>query len=321
MSQEALNLWTPLKENPNHEYNILFNEKCKLLIAVPPRLLSQLEAEDKIYKYIFYDNKWLGYEIQQIKTTNSWRSTNPQSNNKNKIYLFDNDKIVMFELMNERKKCKLIIKNLNKIYKLKGCAASIMIKDELHCIADKHFKYNTNTQISKIVLNSPVPEIENGKSLIQVKDKLMLFGGCMQYRHIYEYDVKINCWRCLPVKLPIGVWVNSCAMMLSDPIVLIFATDYTKSSPRNNIYIYEIKTQVIKKSNIKCPELDNQIFVINDHKTACGWIRIQCENLNLQPWPEYLMLLVNRYLMYEVLHTINTSCAHYKLDLRQILNH
>ena len=91
----------------------------------------------------------------------------------------------------------------------------------------------------------------------------------------------------------------------------------------NSIYIYERKTQILKKLNIKLPRKNNQIFAINDRNRSisaiCGWIRIEQRKLN-KCWPECLTGMVNIYFMDAVLHTINCKGDHYKIEVFEILN-
>ena len=268
------------------QYTILFEKETKSLIAVPYRI------SDEVCKYSFCSNEW--------------------------VECIDNHKIISDELERRKNQSKLIKwNNITHTH-----ATCIMVENYLHYITDKHVKYNTNTDSWSFVDNAPAFMVINEESLIRIKDKLLLIGGSTHYRSIYEYNIRENSWRCLPVKFPSGVWVVSCTPILSGKIILISAMDYN-CEDCNSIYIYERKTQILKKLNIKLPRKNNQIFAINDRNRSisaiCGWIRIEQRKLN-QCWPECLTGMVNIYFMDAVLHTINCKGDHYKIEVFEILN-
>ena len=96
--------------------------------------------------------------------------------------------------------------------------------------------------------------------------------------------LKKKYWRCLSIKLPNPIGYVSCASILNEQIIIISGTAYNRDTKRrisNNIYIYEVKTKIIKKSAIKCPPIVSQIFAINDNKKdlllTCSWIKNECQ--------------------------------------------
>lgn len=290
--------------HPTSQYTILFEKETKSLIAVPYRI------SDEVYKYSFCGKKWVKYKIQQ---------TYSKTLHENNAYLcIDDHKIIIVELQRRENKSKL--QRFNNITHTH--ATCIMVENYLHYITDKHVKYNTNTNSYSFVDNAPAFKVINENSLIRIKDKLLLIGGSMRYRSIYEYHIKNNFWRCLSVKFPSGVWVVSCTPILSGKIILISAMEYTFEDC-NNIYIYERNTQILQKSNIKLLSANNQIFAISDRNRSIlatyGWIRIKQRKLN-QCLPECLIAMINRYCMDDVLHAINCEGHHYKIEVFKILN-
>ena len=308
-----------------HQYKIILQKETKSLIVVPPLIYDCYAENIIIYKYLFSDNTWKEYEVQPTKKWHGSRSIYTGAINKNRIYLYTNNhEIMMLELMGKTNKYKLeIIQNMNKFYELNvyEYESPIMINDELHYIADKHIKYNINTQIFKIALTSPITKIINDQSLIRIKDKLMLFGESMHHRNIYEYDITKHSWRCLAVTLPTGIWVVCCTPILNGQIILISVIDYNKLVKNNTIYIYEVNKQIIKPSNIKLPRKTIQIFAINNQKenilVTYAWIKIQCKKCNIQ-LPQCLYLLISKFCFDEILHGITRDCNHYRMNVFEI---
>ena len=324
MSKKRSFFWRILKHIPEpvkrqfRRYRLLFQRKNELLIALPCFLSFTTQA-NVIWIYSFSGNSWQKYQIQ-----GPWfdsRFIYPGAIIKNKIYSYSTpNEIVMFELLHGREQCKYNIINTNWIHKLHTNGASVMIGDEFHYIANKHIKYNINTQIYEFVPSAPVLKIINEKSLMRIKDKLVLFGASMHYRNIFEYNIKENCWRCLPVTLPSGAWVVSCTPILNGQMILIATDD-------SSIYIYEVNKQILKKSNVKLPtkngvRVDNEIFAINNQRkdilVTWGWIRIEHEHSKLVP--KCLIALIKAYYLNEFLHTINSFGEHYRINVFQILN-
>ena len=326
MSGNTSMLWTKLKDIPELVYRthrILFERQTQSLVIVP-RLVAFDSQKDVIYKYLFSQNLWQKYTIERPSC--AYRIQSAGVVTKNKIYSYsDNKELIRFELINRVKKCNMEILDSNCIYEFNDNGASVMIEDEFHFIADKHIKYNVNTKKYEFVPSAPMFEIINVNSLIRIKDKLILFGSGMHYRNIFEYDIKKNLWRCLSNLLPIRVCAVSCTPILNGQMILISGDDGTGIKFRvNRLYIYDPKKQILKKVNIKLPLNGNKIFAMNDQKkdlsVTYGWIRNQCENLNLNV-PECLILLIKAYYVNEFMHTINVGGEHYRIDVSQILTH
>lgn len=334
MQKTTFNLWTKLKNLPYkthcyHQYRILFQRATKSLVFVPHEISNNNKTEYVIYKYLFSKNSWKKYEIQTTKTWNGSRLIYPGAINENKIYSYtDKHEIIMLQLIDNTNKYTFnIIKNIKEIDGLHPYGTSIFVNDDFHYIANKHIKFNINSQILEIVPGSSVSQIQNGKGLTRIKDKLILFrvtNNIYIHRNIYEYDIKKQSWQTLSTSLPMALWILSCATILNGQIILISGIDYNQDDESNNIYIYEVKRKVIKKSNVKfTSEHENQIFTINDEKKDMllthGWIRIQCQSFNVH-LPECLFRMINSYCINEFVHTINTIGHHYKINILEILN-
>ena len=304
MSQTQLDFFTKRlnfpKPNQFIYYDVLFEKESKSLIAIRGNICYG----ELVYKYLFSNDSWMDYTIPK-----TMRSS------------INDHKILLLQLSTNRNKCKL--KTYYNTYKFGTLSPStepacIMIEDCFHYIADKHIKYNINTKKYELVSNAPMLKVFNKKSLIRIKDKLMIIGGTTNYRNIYEYDINKNRWRRLSAKLPSNIWVASCTHILNGQIILISAMNYNSNMDCNNIYIYEVNTQIINKSKINLPLNKNQIFAINTQNSsivAHSWTR----NLDFY-FPTYLIKTIQHFCIDEVLHTINTMGDHYKIDVFKILN-
>ena len=101
-------------------------------------------------------------------------------------------------------------------------------------------------------------------------------------------------------------------------MILILATDIDLC-----FFIYEVKTQIFKKLNIKLPKyirMCNQIFAMNDKKRDIsivnGWIANNSNNL-----PVALQLMISSYYINEFIHLMNPRTGdHYNIDVFHILN-
>ena len=194
-----------------------------------------------------------------------------------------------------------------------------IIQDQIYCITANHFiKYNVNTRKHQVLPNSSILNYF-GASLTQVKNKLILFGKIdHKTPSIQQYDIINNYWEILPVKLPKEIRFISTTTILNQQIILIFGININPY-----IFIYEIKTNTFKKSNIKLPNCIkrcNQIFAINDEKhdnfVANAWINKNSINI-----PLTLHLIITQYYTNEIIHLINPKTGdHYNIDVIHILN-
>lgn len=306
-------------------YTILFQKESKSLIAVPHSIPIDIKTKSDyiIYKYVFSSNSWKQYDIEQLTESNEKRRIYPKAINKGYIYANTHKhEIAMITLINETNKYKIkIIRKMNKT-KQYAYGKSIIIKDEYHYISRNHNKYNLNTQ--KFTIN-PIPTkgIYFPTTLLHVQRKLMSFVQNLQDNsyYCYEYDIKTNDSQYYPIKLPNNNYCISCTSILNGQMILISATNRSKHD-QCKIYIYEVKTKIIKKSKIKFPSKYYQyIFAINDKKKngllTYGWINSQYRNTYI---PTCLKALIQKFCVNEILHTINRDNKHYKIDVLEIIN-
>ena len=317
-------------------YALLFERKSKSLVAVPYNI--RLNIKVCIYKYSFSDDVWTKHEIkptkeiyQRGKMFNTFTGQiYPGAINDKNIYVLTKhtNQIAMLQLIEETNEYKLqIIKKINKIYSY-SIGKSIIIKDELHYISqNNHIKYNLNTQQLTVipVSTSTCPFTT---SLIQIKHKIFAFRTITKTEdpshHIYQYDIEDNHPQTVCIKLPKTIrGILSCTSILNEQLILISginAIPYRQSE----IYIYEVKTEIIKKSNIKMPHINNKdilykIYATNDAKkdmlVTYGWIRNEYRNM-----PTVLQTLIRQYYIDEIVHILNSTGAHYKIDVIEILN-
>ena len=331
MSHKTLStnsLWTKLKSIPSnttqHPIEILFEKKSKSLIVTPYVFDINPKAENIIFKYSFSMNSWMTYKIE----TTHIKSLIPATIHQNKMYSICNlDEIAILDMdhtyqsYNNSTTCtmKFIENATSVITSIIPYTSYFMINDHFYCISNSHFsKYNINTKKHQIL---PHSSIRNwfGASLTQVKNNLILFGRIdHKTPSIQQYDISNNCWEILPVKLPTKINFISTTSILNEQMILTFATDIDRC-----FFIYEVKTRIFKKLNIKLPKyirMCNQIFAMNDKKRDIsivnGWIANNSNNL-----PVALQLMISRYYINEFIHLMNPRTGdHYNIDVFHILN-
>jgi len=286
----------------------LFDRKCKSLVFIP----QTIRPIKKIYKYSFLMKSLQTCQIQH-------EILYPITINKNKIYtICGKNKLKIIEIFNDN--CKIeYLKNLYAINKFKDPHSSfIIIQKQMYCITDSHFiKYNIKTKKHQILPNSSIRNWFDAS--LKVKNNLILFGRIdHKTPSIQQYDISNNYWEILPVKLPTKINFISTTSILNEQMILILATDIDLC-----FFIYEVKTQIFKKLNIKLPKyirMCNQIFAMNDKKRDIsivnGWIANNSNNL-----PVALQLMISSYYINEFIHLMNPRTGdHYNIDVFHILN-
>ena len=320
---------------------ILFDRKSMTFVVVPRIILNNVQKANIILKYKFSKNLWDTYKIQSPDNLLSidWNDyltlplskwIIPEAITGNTIFATTAlGKFEILEIMDTTNEFKIkTIPNLNKSHKSPLFGASLFINAELHHIAENHIIYNTDT---KKVETFPAPTQKSyyKGNLIQANGKLLLFGGTNNEHpddRIYQYDIKKKYWQCLSIKLPNPIGYVSCASISNEQIIIISGTAYNRNTKRrisNNIYIYEVKTEIIKKSAIKCPPIGSQIFAINDNKKdlllTCSWIKNECQNSNLY-LPKSLNAMIVQYYINEFVHAFNANGELYRIDVFEIIN-
>ena len=329
---KSLAPWTKLQCIPDcyKIFGAVFDKKTKTLIAFPylyKKPPYQREA-NVILKFSFSTNSWKEYKITLTKGTEYVPINIPATIKKNKIYsISGKHEILILELMDQNNEC--IVKYIKGFEHIHWFATSysfiIIVENQIYCVSPTDaIKYNIITKKYQILFEVFMPHFFCD-CLISIKNKLMLFGT-MKFENtiIKEYDIQSNHWKSIPINLPNKTRFAFATPILNDQIILISAYIHNNTEPNSinspSIYIYEVKTQNIRKSRISCPLprlaltfsfYDQQ----NDILITYGWIRIQMPNL-----PTCLKAIITKYFTNEFLHVITTAGVHHKIDIFQILN-
>ena len=201
-----------------------------------------------------------------------------------------------------------------------------------------HLKYNDTTQkIEKLhdlteqkIMDNPLQH----HRLIQVKDKLLMFGGYNGYiggsdvDRIYEYDASKNEWSTIPVKMPFAGNSFGCTTIFNDEFVLLIGGRTNMQWKSDEIWIYSVQDQKFRKSKITCPRMTSlDVITISDPETdkmvVVGFIRnIWREydmNQHLFP-PPPLIKMISTYYSNEYVHLLETdSLKHWRIDAWKIM--
>ena len=319
--------------NLNSHHIILFKTESQSMIAVPQQIPTWTGLKDgiryeSIHKYSFCDTSWKEYKcnIQSTKASNEQRLTFPKAIHKEKIYANTNKcEIAMVKLIDEISIYTIEI--IQKVNELKPAryGQGIIIEEELHLLKwyrtdsrymVRHTKYNLDTQRFSLI---PIAGsgFRRNTNLIRVKQKLITFVSRFNknwaYHYMYEYNLKTRHSQCFPINLSQGRYCVSCTSILNEQMILI-----TMNS--KIIYIYEVKTKIVQKSNMNV--LCNQsIFAVKDRRkdilVTYGWIRSTCTNIYV---PACITALIEHFFTNEYLHIINDDAEHYKIEVHRILN-
>ena len=315
MPQKTTHPWTKVRSikdfftDKQQKFATLFDRKYKSLVFIP----YSVGSAKKICKYSFPTGSVTTTQIQH-------GFVYPTTINENKIYtIWGKNNLMIVEITNnETRFTSKFLTNLYALGLFKDPYSSFkIIQDQIYCITANHFiKYNVNTRKHQVLPNSSILNYF-GASLTQVKNKLILFGKIdHKTPSIQQYDIINNYWEILPVKLPKEIRFMSTTTILNQQMILILGIDIDPY-----IFIYEIKTNIFKKSDIKLPKKCNQIFAMNDKKRdnliAEAWFRKECQNLYI---PLCLKRTICKYYINEIIHSTNTVGNLHKIDVFVILN-
>ena len=319
--------------NLNSYYIILCEGESQSMIAVPfsiptPTGIGNGTYPEVIFKYSFCDSLWKKYEFQSTKAFNEkkGRFTFPKAIHNEKIY-GDTDKheLAMVKLIAETSTYTIeIIQRVNELKFRTYCGGGrgIMIPDELHFFnREKHIKYDLYTQKFDLI-SLAAPRYHVNTNLIYVKQKIIAFtSSCTNdywdHHYMYEYDVQKKYAQCFPIKLSKGSYCVSCTSILNEQMILI---SMRSNCHRKIIYIFDLKTKIAKKSNIKvlCSQ---SIFAVNDKRkdilVTNGWIKSECTDIYL---PACIIALIQSFYSNEFLHILDDYGKHYKMEVHRILD-
>eukprot|EP01084_Bolivina_argentea_P160420 279354_1 len=191
--------------------------------------------------------------------------------NRNILYFLYKNYLMQMEL-NDQKITKHLLSSENNHNSNSQC---VIVNNELFVIGGDNCysisKWNAETnkliQINTIYNNTHLYVF--GLTFNNKKNYMLLFGGydknnnhaCVDY--ILKYDATQNELNKLPTSLPKAMCDVFCLNAINNKNVLIFGGYETSDS--DDIYVYSIKMQTIKKSKIKCPT--NHYFsgiIVND---------------------------------------------------------
>ena len=312
--------WTKLESLPKYQqYNTLFDNKSKLLVAIPPAIQVNPKKVDIIFIYLFSKNTWRQYKIQQTTST-KLRIVYPAAINRNKIYLIsDLEELVILELIKDTNQCTIqFIKNTKLCLLNTNSYSSTIIQNQLYYKINNHFiKHNINTNKHQILPNSTIQHF-GYNSLIHIQNKLILFGYInYQNPSIQQYDIRENFWEeKMAVNLPNEMKFISITSILNEQMILIIATDdYDKCC----LFTYDIQTHIIKKITINLPEYPTEMFAIHD-KTKDALVTKTWIKNNFKELPLCLEAMINKYYINEMIHLFNINGQHYQLNLFHILH-
>lgn len=316
--------------NLNSHYEILYDKECQLLIAVPDRIptwtgIGRGRIYEAIYKYSFCYGSWRKYEFQSTKAFTKRRATFPKVIYGEKILATTNKgEIATVNLIDATGMYR--IEPVQRVKQVKEIeyGQGIMVQDEIHFFNRKiHIKYNLHTQTYSFIAPPTGIRILYKTNLIRIKQKLIAFTssyvkGLGYHHYIYEYNITKKSSKCFPIRLSKKCYCVSCTSILNQQIILLSVTN--RYNDEKIIYIYDVKTKIVKKSNIKVP-CNQCIFAVNDKRkdilVTYGWIKNHCKYLYI---PVCLKEFIGCYYINESLHVLNSYGQHYKTEAHRILD-
>ena len=311
--------WTKLKSIPTYSmFHVSYDKESQSLIAIP------IFMDAVIFKYSFSKDLWEEYTIQPINQTLITVKILATIKD-NKIYLISqNEQLVVLELMKHTNRCTIqFIQNpnfLKNLFKLPSRAyyATTSIQDEFYYISNKHFiKYNIKTNKHQILRNSSMQHTDR-KSIIPVKNKLILFCQIdWVILSIQQYNIKNNHWKLLPVKSSYNIRIILATTILRQQMILIVAQD----SPLHYfLAVYEIQSKTLTRKAINLPQPCTNLFAVNDKNKDILITKTWIQNQFKKQIPACIEAMITKYYINEMIHIIGNNNRHYQLDVIQILN-
>eukprot|EP01084_Bolivina_argentea_P300847 518858_1 len=328
--------WKQLKPFPFKYFDkpLLLNDNEFIIV---PQSYTGFRS-DGIYKYNIDVNQWIKILRYPPDFTSSYHSICLDKENQ-LIYVCNvEDKILTFDLNAKKQTQQELHLNVGSHPKC------IYINNMVHSIGgsgnNKHYIYNPKTK--EIKQKYEFHDFKNISLhyLVHLKNKktLLLFGGKRRsdvFRipsdFVYELCLSNNKWT---------KWHNKCPQKLSgfaaiptydDKKIIIFGGQNGKDYNLDDIFIYNIETNKIKKSSIKCP-VKGLCHVVKTYGRTDGelltfafvnscWKTKQFENLIRNPLPTHLIKLIANWLYDEFVHLIGFgSGQHWRISLNDILS-
>ena len=309
--------------------------------------LYAIHQEDGLLKYNHHTNKWINHgNFSAIDSIHKYECL-PRSffqndtslavidSSNNTIYLINLARKIATLRLNDNKNERWEIINAPSIG---PGAQACMITNKYHIIGgwsnNKHITYTEGTQ--KFNIMHDFDRMKGFKmsyhQLVRLKNELLLFGGLdmsdTALRTVYEYSITNNVWNKLDTKVPSLLSLFGGTAIFRDQFIILFGGE-KKGVPINDIWIYCVKNQSFKKSNIKCPFKGQcQAFTYNDDRkdelTIFGYFRAKwskCGMANHLFPPTYLIKIVNKYYLNQWIHLlfIKWNNFHWKIDIYDIL--
>ena len=126
----------------------------------------------------------------------------------------------------------------------------IIVNDALNII-DNNKHWIWNEKIQKFILIHTFSQHLQHHRLIHLKSKnvLLLFGD-----KIYQFSVLNKKWKTLNITMPSKLCNFGLVSTSNDRYVIIFGGETNTFSPySDNVYIYDVNTNIMTKNIIKCP--------------------------------------------------------------------
>lgn len=196
------------------------------------------------------------------------------------------------------------------------------------------WKWNFETKLlTQIKITQYKQNIEGFGMISHNNNKLIFFGGYNKFElsdDINVYHINNNKWTSAPCKLPHKRAELATTMVMKDTIILLFGGRNDFWQTCDNIYIYSIKHQTIRESQIKMPtNAICECVTINDGEhtesvLTFGFVRNEwnkCNMYNHMFPPNYIIKLIQSYYIgeeYVILFTSHNK-KQYKINALDII--
>ena len=308
-----------------------------LQITKKKRSENALKEYKKGVEHLVTEDTAMDIFIKHQKLINATTiSTSAFDKHSKLLYLyFYKEKFVKINLNN--KTYQILLKKISNQHELfENWATSIIINGEFHIIGginnNQHLIWNDNTrQFDQIWIFNEFGRGWASPKLIHIKSKNVLYAFAgwntmngINSNIIYKYNINNKRWYKLSTLLPFNLNGFGYDCTISEQYIIIFGgVKYIQDkNGSNNIYIFNIKTESIKKIDLKCPEKGQHRAIIMHDKyenslLVSGFIRIY---QHLVLIPKDLMRYIENWHLNEYVFLMNAeSNTHWKIKTSHII--
>ena len=322
--------WIPLAKVPFAYFSKPLNINDNEFVIAPSS-----DSSYGIYKYNKILNEWETI-INYFGDGNHYVHGATINKTKKLLYVYDTAEYEILVYNLKENKLQNRIKNINfGFYPRLIChkdkigiigsypAQHAIVNQETHLLSTifDDFDFNINQDAGWKCLE------QHGIIYVESQNKYLLFGGfdgdSIHFDTIFEFNV--NCteqkWNKLDVKMPAAVAAFGIVITCDNRFTIILGGYTPNETEKDDIYVFDTKSNTFYKSKVKCPKQGPNHAVITgdlsrDNLLCFGYIR----QMSLPFPPSEIIQLIVKWAFNEEIHLIAWFCGeHWKIPVSEVL--